>query len=354
MNFLPTPRRGAAAVAVLGIAVAAASLALLLVGCANLPAAPVWTCNSVPGIPGPEDFVLDRWSTPPRLIVSSDDRRNPENPGKIVTVCLSGGLVTELPRRGEPAGLVLHPHGVDLVRFRDGTLQLFVISHPHRGQGDESVIQYRLEQDHLVFQRRYSGSHLASPNDLAARPDGSFYVCNDSSARGGMLELILGLRRSTVVYYDGRGAWSVAAERLAMANSIVVDGSRAYVTATRANRVYAYTVGEDGRLSQRRDLARIKGPDNLILEEGELLVAAHVDTVAFMGHARDPGKRSPSTVYSVDTASGAVSTLFQDDGRRISGASVALRFEGILYLGQVFESFLLKCPGPGAVPRRGG
>jgi sugar lactone lactonase YvrE len=335
----------------------AALAAVVLAGCADLPEAPIWSCNTIPGIPGPEDFALDRWSDPPRLIVSSDDRREPENPGKIVSVCLSGGLVTELSRRGEPAGLALHPHGVDLIRLDDGSLQLFVISHPKPGQGGErgeSVIQYRLERDQLVFQRRYQDAHLVSPNDLAARSDGSFYVCNDSSARGGMLELILGLRRSSVVYYDGQGSWSVAAEGLAMANSAAIDGRTVYVSATRANRVYAYTIGPGGVLTDRRELARIKGPDNLILEGSELLVAAHVDTLAFMRHARDAAKRSPSTVYVVDTHSGVASTLFADDGSRISGASVALRFEGALYLGQVFESFLLKCPGTGFVPRRGG
>ena len=258
--------------------------------------------------------------------------------------------MSELPRRGEPAGLILHPHGVDLVRARDGSLQLYVISHPHLGKGAEAVIQYRLERDHLVFQRRYSGSHLVSPNDLAVRSDGSFYVCNDSSARGGILELILGLRRSTVVYYDGLGGWSVAAERLAMANSAAIDGDTLYVSATRANRVYAYSTAAGGRLTDRRVLARIKGPDNLVLEASELLVAAHRNSLAFMAHVRNPGRRSPSTVYAIDTQSGAATVLFADDGARISAASTGLRHEGVLYLGQVFEPFLLRCAAPDAPP----
>jgi sugar lactone lactonase YvrE len=327
---------------------------MLLAGCANLPQSNTEGCQAIAGIPGPEDLTLDRWSDPPRLIVSSDDRRNPANPGKLLAVCLSGGMVTELSRRGEPAGLILHPHGIDLVQARDGTLQLYVVTHPHRGEGSEAVIQYRLERDYLVFQRRYSGSHLVSPNDLAARPDGSFYVCNDSSARGGMLELILGLRRSSVVYFDGLGTWSVAAERLAMANSAAIDRDRMYVSATRANRIYAFRIAEDGRLIERRDLARVRGPDNLTLDGNTLLVAAHVNTIAFMRHARDPKKRSPSTVYAIALPSGPTTALFADDGSRISGASVALRYKGLLYLGQVFEPFLLKCPVLGAVPRRGG
>jgi sugar lactone lactonase YvrE len=169
-----------------------------------------------------------------------------------------------------------------------------------------------------------------------------------------MLELILGLRRSTVVYYDGLGSWSTAAERLAMANSVAIDGEMVYVSATRANQVYAYRASEDGRLLDRRRLARVRGPDNLILDDKTLLVAAHLNTLAFMRHARDPAKRSPSTVYALQLPSGARETVFADDGSRISAASVAVLYQGMLYLGQIFEDFLLKCPLPPAGPPRGG
>ena len=143
---------------------------------------------------------------------------------------------------------------------------------------------------------------------MAALPDGRMYVSNDRSAKGGWNEIILGLRRSNIVFFDG-ARWSVAA----------------------------------GRPGGRSALATVKGPDNLGLGGPDgLLMASHADSLAFLRHTRSPRNLSPSHIYALDSGTGSLRLLFADDGSRIS-ASAAVRFGAALYLGQVFEPFVLKC-----------
>jgi len=57
---------------------------------------------------------------------------------------------------------------------------------------------------------------------------------------------------------------------------------------------------------------------------------------------------SPSEVYRIDLIgdSGTAKCVFGDPGRRISAASTAFPYEGSLFLGQVFDDFVLRYPFP--------
>ncbi len=324
----------------------AAGLAVALAGagagCAARGVPPERPVRAVPGLPGPEDIVVDG----SRLLVSCDPRRDPDAPGAIRAVDLATAAVEELPRRGEPSGLSFHPHGLSRAVLDDGTAVLAVIVHRRNGDpgaAPHAVVTYTIEPHRLVFRELLEDPLLTSPNDLVLLPDGTIYVTNDRSrSDGGWTEVILGLKRATVVRYDGSGGWSVAADHIAMGNGVAVVGDTLVVAATRENALLAFAIGPDGGLGERTRLARVTGPDNLVVDGGRLLVAAHVKPLAFMAHSRNPRRRSPSRVFAVDLADGRVSTVFADDGSTLSAASVAVPAGGALWLGQVFESFILR------------
>ena len=304
---------------------------------------PLYDFDLVPhhGMPGPEDVVLDG---PDRLLISSQDRRTePRTPGEIFALDMPTAAVAVLPRRGEPDGLVLHPHGMDLVHRTDGQAWLYVITH----HGEDAtpphgVAVYRVHHDHLAFLELLADPLLTSPNDLAALPDGQLYVGNDRSTLPGTSEMLLGLKRATVAHYDGHGAWKVVADQLAYCNGMAVVGSRLIVATTRENAIYGFAILGDGWLTHKTRLARVPAPDNFFVTGDDLFVAVHPRQDAFVAHALNPKRRSPSHVYRLDLATNELELLFADNGSGISGSSVALCLDQTLWIGQVFEPFLIE------------
>ena len=297
------------------------------------------------GMLGPEDMVLDLYHGEPRLLVSSSDRSLGAAPGEIYALSTVTGDVAALPRKGEPEGLAFNPHGLDLVGNPADGVSLYVITHWIENDIEHhAVLRYSVTDDHLHFERLYESDLLVSPNDLSALPDGTMYVSNDSSGAGGMLELILSLKRSTVVYYDGT-EWTVAAERIAMANGIVALPDRVYVAATRENRIYEYRRDAGGLLTGKRVLARVKGPDNMSVSGASLIVASHAKSIALARHLSAEGSRplSPTNIYRIDPTTGSRTSLFSDTGKAISAASVGVE-QGRLYIGQIMEPFVLSVP----------
>jgi len=296
--------------------------------------------GAIEGLPGPEDVVLDG----ARLLVSSEDRRQPgPDSGAIFGVDLATHEVEELPRIGDPEGLSFHPHGIDLVTGDDGVKRLYVISHRREGEGaDHAVVVYEVLPNGLSFLELLEDPHLTSPNDLAALPDGGIYVTNDRADADSWNEAVFALKKATVAYCDADRQWSVGAARLAMPNGIAIDGEHVIVALTRENAVIRFRRGDDGALVEREHLATLKGPDNLTVDGREVLVATHEKMAKFMAHYRNPARRSPTRVYRISLDDGVVRRVYDDDGGTISAASVAVPHAGALYLGQVFEPFVLK------------
>ena len=336
-------------------------LLLPLLSCrSELGAIDSYESTRIEGLPGPEDIVLDDLNPRPRLLISSTDRRHGEKRGQIYALDLRTDTVQILPRRGEPQGLSFHPHGIDLVRDMQGKAYLYVITHreeePDKGRARpegpaHAVVRYELFPDRLEFRQLYEDPLLVSPNDLSARPDGSIYVSNDSSKKGGLFELVFALKRSNVVYFNG-SSWIIAASSLAMANGIVALDDRVYVAVTREHKTYQFTPRPDGSLGDKKILARVRGPDNLTLHKGDLrgdeggsdrvlLVAAHEKDMALMRHMSSSSKKSPTAIYSVGLLNGAVTPVFKDNGSRISAGSVAVMSASRLYIGQIMDPFIL-------------
>jgi len=179
---------------------------------------------------------------------------------------------------------------------------------------------------------------------VVARQDGSFYVSNDRSGKYGILETLLRLKLSTVVYCDGTGRWSTVAHGLAMANGLAILTGKLLVAATREDVVYSFTIGPDGSLTRKEIVARVKGPDNVTIAGGDLLVASHGNALALAMHSIWSWKKSPSIIYRINLASRLVEPIFSDDGGTISAASVAVHYKDSLCVGQIFDPFVLKCP----------
>jgi sugar lactone lactonase YvrE len=111
---------------------------------------------------------------------------------------------------------------------------------------------------------------MTQPNDLAIAPDGTLYASDPDWKKG----------TGRVWRVDGQGDVTLAAGDMGTANGIEVspDGKTLYVNETVQRNVWAFAVGADGGLSDKRPVARFDdfGMDGMRCDvDGNLYVARH-------------------------------------------------------------------------------
>lgn len=302
--------------------------------------------------PGPEDLVLDESTGSARLLVSCSQRRSDSSYyAEIMAVDLLTNDTLALPRTGEPKHLHFSPHGIDLVYNNKGIPYLYVVNHSKnedKALNYSSVLVYQVKANELVFQKEIRHDDIVSPNDVAALPDGSIYLTNDSkhSTIGFMWanEKIFQVRSSKITYCDPQGHCKfVGDKRLAYANGIIADDNQVVVSCTQKKDLVVYERNSsNGDLTAIRNSASISGQDNITkVNDSLILIAAHPKTLQFIKHAKDPTALSASTTYLVNLNNGHSTAIYENDGSEISANSTSLHYKNKLYIGQVFEGFLL-------------
>jgi hypothetical protein len=326
-------------------------LVFFLVSCSvKLPPSVGKTGEKIHVGPGTEDMTLDTFFNQKRLLVSCNQRRKDlPHFGEIVAYNLSTKKLDTLSRKEEPKDLVFNPHGIDLVMNTEHELMLYVVNHvPIAGtkEKDNSILLYEVKGRNLVFVKQYRSELIISPNDVAGLPDGGIYVTNDSKHRKmgftWAMEKLFKMRTSKVVFGNGDGSkWIVATKRLAYANGVHADKNRVIVAATQKKDLVVYNRNADGSLAIQKRLKPGAGLDNIsMISDSMLLVPAHPSQGKFIKHARKASEPSPGIVYGVNLASGETVAMYANDGTQISANSVALFYEGKIYIGQVFEDWL--------------
>lgn len=314
------------------------------------------SCTRVEGVIGPEDIVIDP-ATGIAYISGRDLRaasaaregQGTERPGALYRYDLNAPPGSAAPVNLTPdAPLSLQPHGLSLVRDGDG-LWLLAVNHP--GGDRHEVIRYRVTDEGLVEEARFSSPLLISPNDIHAIDRDRFYVTNDRGDGARVMhavESFLHLPRATVVYHDGAD-WRLAADGIVFANGIngTADGSQILVGSVVERQVYRYDRAPDGSLALRDTLPMPMGPDNIDrAADGSFWIAGHPKLFTFVAHAGDPAALSPGMVVRtrLDAGGAATTEVLRDDGSLISAMSVAAPWgRDRLLLGAVFAPYFLDC-----------
>jgi hypothetical protein len=288
---------------------------------------------------GPEDMVLDEVSDPvqPRLIISCSSRRKSEQALSEISSYDIRSHVARSLRRIEPADLCLHPHGIDLVKVGDSLILLVVNHCDDRNQ--QSIVRYLVKGEELHFINQITDPLFRSPNAVAGLVDGSFLVSNDAYNRGSKWEMIFRVKKAQVIFCK-KGQCSVAAKHVCFGNGIMIDKDTVYQASTIPGEIYRY-IWKDGILADRTTLAKVKGVDNIRGYGDKLIVAGHLKFGKFIRHMKHKEKLSPSNIYAVSRSTGAVQLLYSNEGDQISAASTGIVYNGHLYIGQVFDSFIL-------------
>jgi hypothetical protein len=294
---------------------------------------------------GPEDFALDTFNQRERFIISCSSRRSSDPKFKeIVAMDIQSEKITILPRKNEPTDLYFSPHGIDLVMV-NGTLKLFVVNHAENDI--DQILIYEVKDDFIEFESAIHTKDFISLNSVAALPNGSFYVTNDSGKKNANFEKLFALRKSSVAYYDAKtGLSKIVKKKLAYANGLAVKGNKLYISTTQKKDLLEMEIAENGDLTQIRKLPGVKGMDNITIFENYLIIPCHPKFMKFIKHMKNADKFSPAEVYAFNLENGKFAKIFNDSGENISAPATALYYKGNLYIGQVFNNHLLKVSIP--------
>jgi hypothetical protein len=320
------------------------SVSILFFACSSIPKSSVSpiAIEKITIAPGPEDMVLDTFFSQPRLIISCNARRNKETPfAEIMQYNLMTGEKSILKRENDDSKN-FKPHGIDIRKIGD-IVWLYVISH-NDAENKQEIITYKVLENHLEYIQTFTHPLIVSPNDVSIASDASFYVTNDAKKRNNMLEKILAKRSSTIVHMHTqlKGETKIAAKNLAYANGVLCLDSIVYISTTQRKELNKYSIQSNGTLVKNKNLACIKGMDNISIYGDWLIVPAHLKFLKFIKHVSKSENKSPSVVYAINQKTGEQKVLFSDDGKRISAASTALIYNEHLYISQVFDDFILK------------
>ena len=303
-------------------------------------------CEKITIGPGTEDFAL----LGNTIYVSSHERRGWKVAGDIFAFDLKSRKVKKMVRTGEPTNLFFAPHGIDTFKNGGDTL-LYVVNHgAEMNDNDHSILIYTIKDGNLEYLTQIRDELLNSPNDVSVTETGGFYVTNDHGSRGSLWEVFWGLKRSKVLYCtmtaftpNAGAICRVATEGLAMANGVLAQSNKVYISATREGKVYEFARNTDGTLGAKTLIGEVPGPDNLFLDGAKVMTASHTSNWGFFRHSRSAENKAPSYVVAIEPGSPNVTGLYYSDGTEISAASGAFIYNGKLYISQVFEDFILEC-----------
>ncbi len=282
--------------------------------------------EKIPVGPGPEDFAIDTLGAE-RLLISCAERRGGNtNRNGIWSYDFKTGSTRKLQltlKTKRP----FNPHGIYLI-YENGGKYLFVINHISNKQNE--IIRFRVLTNSIVEEKNFQDKLIKHPNDIFASNKNEFYITNDRPFCGSITKYV-------------EGEYSIIAKTLSYPNGIQELDDTLYVSTVISNKVFQIYQTESGY--KRKKLLKVKGGDNFSVNgKNSLLLTSHPKLMKFLKHAKNPNKKSPSQVFEINIKTGEKELIFSSEGDDISAVSVAVEYKGFLYLGQVFDGFILKVP----------
>lgn len=338
-----------------------------LIGCA-VQSPPLGGCEKIVTAPGPEDVAVDKWAIPPRIIISTQDRRTakPSNGALYEYAPVSGNLKQLFVDNG-PFNFM--PHGIHLVQNSAGKFLLYAVNHHTAHTPNEvssswgrPIETFELNGStlHRLLPASDPSVHIPSdedlkiinaPNDVVATPEGDIYVTNMHGGGWwqGLLPGFLGWGSGSVVRFRAAGGYEFVAGNLNYPNGIFVQPmtkadqhERLLVTLTMENELREYS--KNGEAWHLTRTFPIPTPDNISgLDDGSVLIASHNSKWDFALHTSSAVKASPWRLFRFGQEVGLRPVLIDDNAERMSGASVGMLLDEHYYVGQVFGTYLLSC-----------
>jgi len=294
---------------------------------------------------GPEDIVTDPFRAN-RLIISCCRRKGL----KVFDGCIQYYDVDTSEGNGEAENYDLsgyshddlRPHGIFAKKVGE-KCYLYVISH----EAEDKVIQFLINNNTLIHVKTFSSDDvpmLKGANDLFVADDGAIYFTATRSS------ILAGLRfrNSIVGSISADGIYKVVVDKLRFANGIYILHDTMYITDTMKNQLLSFDLSASDIQRSEEILADLKGGDNISFMDNKLIIARHPKMWKFYIHSMKQKVKSPTAVTEYDISTGFGKEIYQSDGEDISAGSIALRIGHYLYIGQAFNSYILRVERSGS------
>jgi len=266
---------------------------------------------------GPEDFVIDSIPENPRLLIVCDDRRNPEVQGEVWQMDLKTEQSSQMKIRFKEEHHNFKPHGT----HQFGSF-LYVVN--HISKKEEEIIRFTISGDELIENKIYKTGFIGSANDVFVVGEDEFYY-TDYQTFGGSL-----------IHYKN-GVYTKVSKHYMMPNGLEVVGKDIYLTTTLGGKVYKI----DGDTFKKKKVAKIKGGDNFMRVGDVLYITSHQKFGKFKAHYKDAETNAPSVLYAYNMVTKELEVVYSNDGSEINTCSTGIIFNDKIYLGQVFQNYIL-------------
>jgi len=237
------------------------------------------------------------------------------------------------------------PHGISIYQT-DSVTTIAAINHTLEG---EFIEFFTLKNKQLTHQKTLKNELIFSPNDIVLLDENRFYFTNDHKYKEGLGRLsedYLGFGMSNVVYFDGQNYTEVA-DGIAYANGINFDKKRnlVFVASPRKFLLKVYKKNEDGVLTFVEDIDCETGVDNIEFDDdNNLWIGAHPNLLHFSSYAKGKKAISPSEIIKINYQQKGdykIEQIYMDDGKNISGSTVAATFGNLIFTGNVMDDKFL-------------
>lgn len=211
--------------------------------------------------------------------------------------------------------------------------------------------------------RTFTSVHIATPNNIAATEDGSFYFTNDHGLNkvGKAHSTSILLKNGDIAYCDKTGSCAQVDMGHAFPNGLAFgkDG-HLYVPSSFSGDLKVYEVTPNGEI-RKIDTVKISYPlDNLSLDgNGDLWVPGLPDIDRTLAAFDDPlGPAPPSTVFRVQKKANGkylVDKMLEDaEGQVLPATTTAVHDAktGRIFLSSVISPFITVCE-PKTLPKPG-
>jgi len=237
------------------------------------------------------------------------------------------------------------PHGISMIESGNA-YKVMAINHSPKGH---SIEVFGLKNKEMTFVKSLTNASMISPNDIVMIDENKFYFTNDhgyTKGIGNFLEDYAGLSASNVIYFDGKNYREVA-NGISYANGINYDSDRSllYVSSVRKFLIKVYSVQLDGSLFFIENIKCGTGIDNIEIDkDGNLWMGAHPSLLAFSAYSDKKEAFSPSEIIKISYRAKknySIEKIYLEEGKLMSGASVAAPFGDLILLGNVKDDGFL-------------
>ncbi|XP_071802974.1 serum paraoxonase/arylesterase 2-like [Asterias amurensis] len=257
------------------------------------------------------------------------------------------GNVSEVAILGSFDEFDFRPHGIGVWQDQSQT-RVFVVNHKKTHEAIE-VFQFDEEKRTLTFLHSITGPSLRSVNDVVAVGPDSLYFTNDGYNNQFVrrfLEMLFKFPWGNVVFYDGKvGHGTVVVKRGLGPNGINISPDKRfiYVAFPYVGVLTIYERQSDNSLNAVQVIDLGTGPDNIYVDPatGDLWIGCHPIAYQAQNHFKDFTQVSTSQVLRVRLSSQSVpfsvdvTEAYVDDGKQISGSTIAIFYNNQLLIGSV-------------------